>query len=870
MMKDRYVGRWRIGRWAVAVLLLGSASAAPAQNPLTQLMMGKPKPTQNAPANPAPANAPAAPTQTSQEAAAPQVIPLPEVAVQSGQLAQTISKTTASLPTQEELKAIDAAITDHGAALETKRKEVDALLAGTPTSIELREQETYWRGFQGLSTGWRQQLLGWANAAQGAVDQLNKLEPQWAATLDAYKGQEELAPLLELIRVNLTSIRKLRAQTVNQLQLLVKMQIAVGAQDQAAAEILARLGNAQQVFTENLLRRDSLPFWELGARRQSGENPNLYATAAGRWITIGAFLREQSGVVIFLLILGVFSLLCAYRIHLETRNAHPADSTQAEALLLVRRWVALGVLAPLLVGYVLAPSAPLALIGLIVLFSFFPILRLLAPLLLRRYRIMLYCLAAYYVFNVTIGWTSLSAVVKREVNFAGTLALVLAFSYYLRPSRPRPSEATEVRHAILLFGARLATAVLGLSLTANLLGYVRLAQYLGLACIYSGFIGVNLYTGTRVYITLLKAGLSLPQAERLAVARLHRQELLRWVPRLLIWTAVTIWLSALLDLLRIRDQVIGALQAVQNFHLAGSGSAVTLGSVLGFFLMLALGYIIASSIRFLLREEVFSRFHLNRDVPDLIASTVFYLLLLLVFFTAVNAGGIELNKFTLLTGALGVGFGFGMQNIINNFVSGLILQYERPIHLKDVLEVEGYTGKVTRIGVRSSTLQTFQGAEVIIPNANFISGKVLNWTLSEPRRRAELPVGVAYGSDPKAVLKILLETANKHESVLTEPSPMAYFMGFGDSSLNFELHFWVMQDSNWYRVRSEIAMVVMKCLDDAGIEIPFPQRDLHLRTVPGEVSLLQGPDPAPLSGSNGNDDFAAEARRDKTVAKDGD
>ena len=152
-----------------------------------------------------------------------------------------------------------------------------------------------------------------------------------------------------------------------------------------------------------------------------------------------------------------------------------------------------------------------------------------------------------------------------------------------------------------------------------------------------------------------------------------------------------------------------------------------------------------------MREELLSRFHLSRGLPELISSTLHYLLLLLVFFFAVNAGGVELNKFTVLTGALGVGVGFGLQNIVNNFVSGLILQFERPIHIGDVLEIDGTTGKVTRIGIRSSTVKTFQGAEVIIPNANFISGKVINWTLSESLRRVELPVGVAYGTDAKLV-----------------------------------------------------------------------------------------------------------------------
>jgi len=172
-------------------------------------------------------------------------------------------------------------------------------------------------------------------------------------------------------------------------------------------------------------------------------------------------------------------------------------------------------------------------------------------------------------------------------------------------------------------------------------------------------------------------------------------------------------------------------------------------------------------------------------------------------------------------------------------VSGLILQFERPIHVDDVLEVDTYTGRVTRIGIRSSTILTFQGAEVIIPNATLISGKVINWTLSESRRRRELPVGVAYGSDPNLVLKILREAASKHELVLSKPEPMAYFKGFGDSSLDFELHFWVMQENNGLLITSEVALSAMQALADSGIEIPFPQRDLHLRSVdPSAAGLL--------------------------------
>lgn len=846
---------------ALSAILLSAATCAAAQNPLTQLVTGKPKPATTTPGSAATAAAPAPAPQPAPTASAAQAIPLPEVATQLEQLTQTLINISASLPAGDQLQGLSTAINEYGAAIEAKRKEADALLASSPASLELREQETYWRAFQTSSAVWRKQLLGWANAEQAAIDQLNQLEPKWAATLDAYQADHELETLVVLVRGNLDNVRKLRSKATQQLQSTVNLQIALGTQEQAAADVMSKLADAQQVLAERLFERDSLPFWELGERRQQGENKVLYISARTRWLSISTFIRERAGTVAVLAVFLCASLLFTFRLH---RFASSSQLTiPDDASFLIHRWCALGFLAPLLTSYIFAPSAPFSLIGLAVLFSFFPILRLLAPLLRLSYHRALLWLAGYYAALILIGWLSLPPVLKRELGFAIALAVFLSLAYLLRPSK-----SVEIKHhSVLLWGARLATLALGISLGANLLGYVRLAQYLGVACLYSSFVAISMYTGTRVFTILLKAALDLPQAERLAIARLHREGLRRWVPRSLTAIAVLIWLSTTLDLLEVRDSVANALSTALDFRIAGSTSETTLGSVLGFFLMLVVGYVIASALRFLLREELFNRLHLARGLPDLIASTVYYILLLLVFFFAVNAGGVQLNKFTLLTGALGVGFGFGMQNIINNFVSGLILQYERPIHLNDVLEVEGYTGRVTRIGVRSSTLQTPQGAEVIIPNANFISGKVVNWTLSESMRRAELAVGVAYGTDPKTVLEFLLDAANKHESVLTTPQPMAYFIGFGDSALNFELHFWVMQDSNWIRVRSEIAMVVIKSLEEAGIEIPFPQRDLHLRSVPNGATVAEIADSR--FGNNGSEE-RHEPQQKKIVAADGD
>jgi small-conductance mechanosensitive channel len=185
---------------------------------------------------------------------------------------------------------------------------------------------------------------------------------------------------------------------------------------------------------------------------------------------------------------------------------------------------------------------------------------------------------------------------------------------------------------------------------------------------------------------------------------------------------------------------------------------------------------------------------------------------------------------TVITGALGIGVGFGLQSVVNNFVCGLLLLFERPIRVGDTVEVAGVIGVVRRIGVRSCTVLTFQGAEVIVPNSNLISNHVTNWTLTSPRRRVDIPVGVAYGTDPERVLALLLEVTSSFPDILHYPKPEAFFLGFGDSALNFEVRFWALQDL-WFQLKSDVSVAVARALGDAQIEIPFPQRDLHLRSI---------------------------------------
>jgi small-conductance mechanosensitive channel len=267
---------------------------------------------------------------------------------------------------------------------------------------------------------------------------------------------------------------------------------------------------------------------------------------------------------------------------------------------------------------------------------------------------------------------------------------------------------------------------------------------------------------------------------------------------------------------------------------------VSLGDFLVFGLIVWITFILSSAVRVILEEDVFSRVKLERGIPAALSSVAHYVILLIGFFLGLAALGLDFTRITILAGALGVGVGFGLQNIVNNFVSGLILLFERPIQIGDAVQLGTLTGEVKRIGIRSSTVRTWEGAEVIVPNASLVSDQVTNWTLSDRMRRVDIDVGVAYGTEPQRVVTLLADVARRTPGVLPEPAPIVLFLGFGDSALNFQLRAWTAHFEEWIRTRSELGLAVHDALEQAGITVPFPQREV--RVIPESNGLREEPD----------------------------
>lgn len=383
---------------------------------------------------------------------------------------------------------------------------------------------------------------------------------------------------------------------------------------------------------------------------------------------------------------------------------------------------------------------------------------------------------------------------------------------------------------------QLGILLMGVSLVANVFGLLSLAEILTRATIHSAVAAAVAATIVTVLDDLIWMVLRADWALRLHVVREYShtmEDRLRLVARVGIGV---LWLSIALGQFGIQRAVVRALGVVLGTPLNLGTFSLSLGDALAFALVLWLSVVLSRAIRALLEEDVLPSVDLPRGIPAAISTLVHYAALFIGFLLAAAAAGFDLSRFTLLAGAFGVGLGFGLQNIVNNFVSGLILIFERPIQVGDAVEVGGIQGEVKGIGIRASRVRTWTGAEVIVPNGDLISQQVTNWTLDGRLRRLEINVGAKYGTDPQMVIGLLTETVSRHPETLADPPPYAVFKGFGPSSLDFVVRAWTASES-WLVVNSDLGVAVNNAFRDAGIEIPYPQQDLHLRSVDPEVRL---------------------------------
>jgi len=722
----------------------------------------------------------------------------------------------------------------------------DSLAAAAAPGL-VTELASAWSVNRRKLDSWQSTLRDRSASLQQDLTELQKEAEVWTVTRTGAAGQQlpdeivaRIAQVLEEIKIASQAVLTRRNAILDTQNKISALRVDV---DRAAEEIEVAAG-AQR---DELFRFDSPPIWKavrIGGPRVGPLPKEVEAAPA----TEAVKYYFRTILIALLFQVFAFCLVLAGLLLLRRRGSEwlkDEDGSIRAAGAVVKRPVSASLLLTILGGAVLHGQAPEFIAEIAGYLMLIPLLRLIPKILSEDVKPALWLLAALYVADNSLSLLSKYTVAARCLVLAMAAATVAGLWWIDRRLRARFSPGGWL--TITLIFVRLGVGLLVIAFFSELIGATLLGEFLHSGVLKTIYGAVLIYGAMRILQGFMQIILRARPGESAILAKARTAGLMRTFLKAVHFLTFAAFLVLVADSFHIGSPIAAALLNLFERRISIGAFAFSLGSVLTFVLVILASLLLSRVLIFFLSASVYARIALQRGSAESLSKIIHYSIVLAGFLLALGAAGIDLSKFTLMAGALGVGIGFGMQNIVNNFISGLILLIERPLHVGDNITVGTTSGQVADIGIRASTIRTWDGADVIMPNATLISNEVTNWTLSDAIRRCELRVGVAYGTDPDRVIQLLKATILEHPLILKEPAATAHVSGFAESSINFIARFWALVDLH-VDVTSELHVAVCKRLASEGIEIPFPQRDLNLRSVDPAVKDALFPDRNDLNG----------------------
>jgi potassium efflux system protein len=710
--------------------------------------------------------------------------------------------------------------------------------------IRLESLERHWRFYRKQFESWRDELKDATTPYSDDASQLAKRRSAWEATrATAVDGgmAPALAHRVDSVLAEIAVAEQAVSEPLEKQIELSRRANLVGENIDAGQKAVA----AAIAYNDSRLRRiDSPPLWRLDL--QSRDSGSALESLKTGFAIETRFLNEYNAAnartrqlyTWFEVLLLPFLIWLSFR----SRKIVSDDPEIQASVRVLRRPLSSWLLLVIIGLLVIEPDAPIILHQFVLLAALVPVLRLLPPKVYRVLGPWPYAATLLYLLNLLSFLWLPNPLIYRSYLLLVTLLTLGTILWLLSRSRARTDGVQPTGAArIVRIVAWIGIGVLFTSAVSNVVGNVTLAHMLTRALLNSGYVGLALFAGVTVLASLMRLAMARRSVSRFHIVTRHAGPLLQRLSKVLHVAALLVWIVIVMNAFRVFRPVYEATRNVLTYPLQFGEISLTLWKVTLFFFSIYLAFWVARTVRLVLHEEVLPKMSLPRGVANSVSSLSYYALLMVGLMMALAAAGFEMDQLALVVGALGVGIGFGLQNVVNNFVSGLILMFERPIQPGDVVEITGTAGKVREIGMRATTLTTFEGADVVVPNGTLLSEKLINWTLRDMNRRLDVNVGVAYGTDPKKVLELLMDVTKSTPGVAEEPQPTVLFAGFGASSLDFSVRAWTNDFADWVRVRSNLTVRIHDAIVEAGIEIPFPQHDLHLRSVSPDAGAVFAP-----------------------------
>ncbi len=758
-------------------------------------------------------------------------IHLADIAIKAAEVDKLLSTVANKLPSGVQLETIRNSLPEVSIQIDRDLEATKLILSHQPSLPLLQEQQQKWQRKQFMVSGWLDMLTKRSGTTQNTLDHLENLEKTWTTTLADASASK--APELILVKINntITAIHDSQGRLNEQLVLVLDLQSRVGKEIMRCEQALTKIADMQQSTVSGILVQDSLSVWNIELwTAESNSRTKLLSAVSLYGKDVKHYLLTPSTYILLLGANVVVLVLLFVAVRNLARKWEASGKDFSPFIKIFDYPVAAALTVSLLV--ITAPyrsPLPTTLRDTFEVFALLPLIVLVRPEIPDRFRPMLSALAFLFALDAI-----------RDILFAehllGQIFLILEslvglamMVWFRRNLQTTPGDTTSSgtlhRFQFLTFPVLLLLAV---GITAAVTGHLRLARIITPGIISFSVMAMAMFAALRILIGFVAFFFEVRPLNKLHMLHHHRILLERRIYRLLLWGAITGLIARSLGYIGLMDPVLAAATTVLNARIEHGTLSISIIDIVYFVLTVWASYLMSRLIRFVLSEDVYPRIRISRGKSFAVSSLLHYIILAIGFTVAISVLGVDLTKFSVLTGALGIGIGFGLQGVMKNFVSGLILLFEQPVQVGDTVEVGNLLGNVRKIGIRASTVRTRQGSDIIVPNSQLVTDKVTNWTFADRMKRIDLSVGVSYASSPKAVTELLDMVASHHPHVLKEPSPQALFVGFGDSSLNYELRAWTEYIDDWAGVRSELATAIFDAVLEAGMSFPFPQREVRL------------------------------------------
>jgi len=669
----------------------------------------------------------------------------------------------------------------------------------------------------------------------GERSEIHKLLKVWELTFKTIDKETAADLVVEQIKTTLTDIEETELLFDEDSKFLQEELVKITEGVIFTNEVLESINAANQALTRSLLSLDSPPIWkELNHKKDS---TIVFEQERSVWedsiIGFRDFYNQYMQRIWLQFVLSIIIIVFIFIIYRNLRHTLPEEDTPEITAVkkITERPLSSGWLISIILSFIFYSNlhdSIFLLASLLLLPPMIIILRAVITGPARRY-IYFPLIAIVMVEMHKIGYSE-TFLSRLWLMFIILFAILTLFLVFGRKTQ-REIILSGRLGKLLIPVSFIAFGMLFIAFCANIAGAISLAEFLTHSVIESATLSLFLYALVATLNSIITTTIHSNYLKKSRILIQYKGLIYKRIKGLINLVAIFLLINFISRIFNIWEPVYSWFREIFTHKIEVGSMLFSLWDIFLFFFILWFTIWTSRLIRTLFEAEAGLRTRMRRGAPGAVSLLLRITVITIGFMLAIAAAGVKMDKLAILLGAFGVGIGFGLQNIFNNLVSGIILAFERPIKEGDIIEVGTLLGIVKEIGIRSSIIRTYDGSEVITPNGNLISKELINWTRTDMRRRAEVRVGVAYGTDPQMVLDLLMECANTFDKVLTTPPPVALFHGFGNSSLDFRLLFWLADADLRLLVQSEMAVKINDAIVAAGITIPFPQHDLHVKSV---------------------------------------